>query len=263
MTVQILLGIVSNLVVHLLIALLSRRVRNPVLQPVILSLIAASALTLSFLIGNKDALLPKLAEIAFQTSQPLLEVASFQVDISHLSELNRQEENLGLQPGENTLAGIMFETGWATTTECSHLPNQPRSLNFDTNISNPTNVYFLLQAGYGDYYRDQDKIGLLRLWFSDGSSISEDLVLGYNIRDWNWSNPYAVSKTTALNVQPGWAGQDSAGRAGGMDILTFAIPENQRGLELRRIEVLDLSHEITQDINPCIHILAITVDYLQ
>lgn len=186
-----------------------------------------------------------------------------QIDISFLSELDAPGDNLGLLPGRNILAGVPFDNGWVATTECSHLPDQPPTLIFNTSISHPKAVYFILQTGYGDLKYNQQTIGYIKLGFSNGSSVSEDLILGYNIRDWNWGNPYAVTTTTSANVQPAWQGSNSDGTSGGMDMLTFPIPKENQQSSLTQIEIGDLSRLNSGGINPCIHLLGITAENLK
>lgn len=183
-----------------------------------------------------------------------------QIDISILSELDAPIENMGLPPGLQTLSGIDFENGWTTSTECSHLPDQPEVLVFDTSTRNSRYVYFVLQAGYGILQYEQEVIGYVNLWFEDGSRVQEYLTLGENIRDWNWRNPEAVSSITSIDIIPGWESSNSEGIYGGMDILALKVPVEKQDLILTRIELGDLSRANTGGINPCIHLMGLTIE---
>jgi hypothetical protein len=209
---------------------------------------------------------PVLTDIPFSsptnTPKPIQIIEDFQtVSLESKSEMALPETNLGLAPGLNYLLDIPFETGWKFSTQCSHIPERPTIVTLNANISSPHYVYILLQAGWGSIeYRDI-QIGNIKLNFSDGSIIDTSLSLGYNIRDWSRDDPQAVTTVFSTDLQPAWEGTAPDGRLGGMDILTIRIPEKKDSLT--NIEISDVSQTTAGSMNPCIHIMAVTVKHFR
>ena len=185
------------------------------------------------------------------------------ISLQPWTELTSLETNLGLDPGLNTLLDIPFETGWTASTQCLHLPDQHEIFRFNTNLSNPISVHLLLQAGMGFTRYNGKQIGNVILSFSNGNKSATSLVLGTNIRDWAWENDLAVNTTTSPNVRPGWQGTTSDGTVGGMDILSIKIDPDLLESTLTGIEISDISQSTTNEINPCIHLVALTVEFLR
>lgn len=205
--------------------------------------------------------LPPANTVPTATTRPL--VSDYQtLSLQRWSELKSPETNLGLAPGHNYLLDIPFDTGWKASTQCSHLLNQPASFQVDTSISNPVGVYLLLQAGWGLTKYNGKQIGNVHMGFSDGNTLDIPLTLGFNIRDWAWENPAAVHTASSSTLQPAWKGYAPDGTPGGMDILTIIVPNNQSQSTLTSVRISDLSQSTTGDVNPCIHLVALTVKYL-
>jgi len=209
---------------------------------------------------------PALTNIPFSpsTSTPksIQMIEDFQtVSLESQSEMALPETNLGLASGLNYLLDIPFETGWKFSTQCSHMPERPTIVTINANISNPHYVYVLLQAGWGITAYQDIQIGNIRLNFSDGSFIDTSLSLGYNIRDWSRDDPQAVTTVFSTDLQSAWEGTAPDGRLGGMDILTIRIPEKKD--TLTNIEFSDVSQTTTGNMNPCIHVMAVTVKYFR
>jgi hypothetical protein len=205
---------------------------------------------------------PGLA-IQTETASPILGPGFLTVPLAGWSELASAQTNLGMTPGRNILNGVPFETGWTASTQCVHLPDQPEVITLDIHTANVRNVYLLLQAGWGlkQYYAQG--IGYVRLTFESGQEVTTELILGTNIRDWAWENPDAVTTYTSDNLSPAWEGVTSEGEPGGMDILTIPVPPEYSSSELLSIEIRDLSQSWEQNINPCIHLDGLTVEYAQ
>lgn len=202
-------------------------------------------------------------QVAQPTANTRLPTPHFQtLSLQHWSELTSPETNLGLAPGRNYLLGIPFDTGWKASTQCSHLPSQPESFQWETEIPNPVSVYLLLQAGWGLSRYDGERIGEVRLSFSDGSSVDTPLILGFNIRDWAWESGAAVNTVSSSTSQPAWQGNAPDGTPGGMDVLTIDVPSGQSQLTLTGVRVSDTSQSAIGEVNPCIHLVALTVEYL-
>lgn len=196
------------------------------------------------------------------TARPLTRVYK-PISIIDWSEHDSAETNLGLAPGSHTLVEIPFNTGWTATTECQHLPSQPESFEFNLSIGKPIAVHLLLQAGNAFTRFEDNQIGLIILEFSNGDRYEEPLVLGSNIRDWAWENNAAVNTASSPNLKPAWSGESPAGVTGGMDVLTIPIPPDQANSTLTKLLLIDESRTNVNDINPCIHLLALTVENLE
>jgi hypothetical protein len=198
------------------------------------------------------------------TAGPGHPVEDFQMlSLQSQSELTSPETNIGLGPGLNYLLGIPFETGWTASTQCSHLPERPAVIDLSTDVPNPVSVHLLLQTGWGMIRYADEQVGNVRLVFSDGSFFDVPLILGYNIRDWARSNPQAVTAVSSPSLRPAWEGIAPDGELGGMDVLTIEIPSEKTQLELTGVQVSDTSYTTTGDIDPCIHLVAATVEYLR
>lgn len=196
------------------------------------------------------------------TPRPLKRVYK-SISLTDWSEHDSTETNLGLSPGSHTLVDIPFNTGWTATTECQHLPSQPESFEFDLSISNPSAVHLLIQAGNAFTRYENNQIGVVVLEFSNGDRYEKPLILGSNIRDWAWENNAAVNTASSPNLKPAWSGESSAGVTGGMDVLTIPIPPDQANSTLTKLILTDQSRSNGNDINPCIHLLALTVENLE
>jgi len=196
------------------------------------------------------------------TIRPL--VQEFQtISLERWSELEAVETNLGVAPGSHNFLGVPFETGWTTSTQCEDAPGRWQSIPITTKISNPTHVYLLIQAGYAYSKFDGKQVGTVKLNFDDGSSAETPLTLGFNIRDWAWENPAAVNTASSDSLQAAVQGVTSGGTPGGMDMLTIDIPDNLLNSTLTGIEISDVTTETIGDMDPCIHLVAITVEHLR
>ena len=174
-----------------------------------------------------------------------------------------EESNLGLNAGTNNLLDISFETGWTVSTQCADRSSQPATIQLDGIFSQPINLYLLLQAGWATQQFNGKELGAVSLIFSDGEHIEVPLIVGFNIRDWSRNNPEAVSTATSSTLREAWRGITPDGTIGGIDILTIEVPNEYRRLALTSIQVADTSRVTVGSQDPCIHLLAITVEHLR
>ncbi len=183
------------------------------------------------------------------------------LDLQPYSELTSPETNLGLPPGTNTLNGIPFQNGWKVTTQCTSTSDRPVEVAVSTNIPNPIAVYVLFQAGWGITPFDGMQVGTISLYFSSGGIQVENLILGYNIRDWARNKPDAVSTISSPMVVEAWRGTLPDSVIGGMDILTIPVESAYQSDVLNRFVLSDTTLTTTGQLNPCVHLLAVTVKY--
>lgn len=167
---------------------------------------------------------------------------------------------------EQELLGIPFEIGRQINTEGCYVAANSNEIILDTSIVNPAQVFFLIQAGHGFASYESISIGHFELHFSDGRFLSQNLILGVNIRDWARRKDEAVttiSSETTVGAWEGLAGGPDAGELGGMDILRYPIPEDYRDSVLTSVRVIDTSEGnsgILSGKDPCIHLQAVTVE---
>lgn len=183
------------------------------------------------------------------------------LDLQPYSELSSPETNLGLPPGTNTLNGIPFQNGWKVTTQCTSTSDRPVEVSISANIPNPIEVYVLFQAGWGITPFNGMQVGTISLYFSNGGVQTENLVLGYNIRDWARNKPDAVSTISSSMVAEAWRGTLPDNVIGGMDILTLPVQAIYQNERLERFVLSDTTLTTTGQLNPCVHLLAVTVKY--
>jgi hypothetical protein len=198
------------------------------------------------------------------------------ISLQSQSELKAPEANLGLGQGPvnlpknslsilDPLSGkpliVPFDLGWKVSTQCEYLSSRPENVQIGVNISHPLNVYLLLQAGWGLKDYDGHRIGKVTLEFNNSNSIEIPLILGTNIRDWA-DRSTAVTNVSSSSSQLAWEGKDPNGTPGRMDILINDIPSNYWPLTLKRIQIWDESRNSIGRLDPCIHLLAVTVRHL-
>ena len=178
---------------------------------------------------------------------------------SSASTLVEPGTNLQLEPGLYELEGIPIDFDWTATTQDRDFPNVADTVEIKANIPLATEVYFLIQAGWGLSEYDQKQIGNIRLHFGNGVILEIPLILGENIRDWTrGESSVAVTTVTSPDVIPAWQGT-ALGRTGGMDLLKVSIPEQYQETALLTIEVIDTSTDTVLSLDPAIHLLAVTV----
>lgn len=182
--------------------------------------------------------------------------------------------NVGLTTDANSVKiqefldnNIPFEIGRQINTPGCPLPST-NDYQLQPNMANPKAVYFLMQAGNGISRYDGDIIGEIELQFLNNNPISQELILGFNIRDWaRDKSPSAVVMTvTSDMVEEAWqgaAGGVDSGSIGGMDVLTMEIPASHQGSTLETIILRDTTLENNGTDAPCIHLQAVTVEVME
>jgi hypothetical protein len=117
--------------------------------------------------------------------------------------------------------------------------NNGQSASVSGSWANAKAVYLLLNS-YNTYmWFDQTPIGNITITFSDGTTTSANLTVGYNIREWRIGSGYtidSVTDTTPTSTDPTyttenvWTGSAQPSMGGGsavMDMLTFTLPGNK------------------------------------
>lgn len=154
---------------------------------------------------------------------------------------------------------IPFEIGRGIST-FGCIDGSTDKIELTTNVFNPTTVFFLIQAGNASSHYAGLKLGSIRLYFSDGRSLTEELIIGHNIRDWARNFPGSVTTVTSDQAVEAWRGFAPNGREGGIDMLTIRVPETYLGATLTNLEISDTSDDAEISNNLCIHLTAVTVE---
>lgn len=177
------------------------------------------------------------------------------------SRLTEPEANLGLGPGQTTLLGLPFEHGWKISTECEiGGADRPTLIVVPVNNLSATKAHFLLQAGQGLAEFSGQKIGELVIIFANGQSFGEPLILGDNIRDWRRAMPETyVNSATSANLQEAWRGKEG-NTDGRIDLFSITLPDSLQNQLIREIQIVDTSVQTIGTTDPCIHLIAITLE---
>lgn len=242
----------------------------------LLGLAAASLFAVGVIVGPRiftqtptsTAYLPQptpTLESVIESPTPSLGIGYQMIPLQGVGSSSPEGSNLGLEAGVNNLLDIPFETGWTVTTQCADRSGLPTTALLGISVMQPRNVYFLLQAGWALKEFDGKELGsiLLDLYNGNHIEIEVPLILGYNIRDWSRNKPEAVNTATSPMLREAWRGIAPDGHTGGMDVLTIEIPEEYHNSTLTSIQINDNSITATGSENPCIHLLAVTVEYIK
>ncbi len=208
---------------------------------------------------------PTQTTLNFNTPVPSKPVYSSEYTLLSLENfIQARGANLGLNPGQPSVLNIPFDFQGTVSTQSQEFNNYPTQIPLVTNIANPTKVHLLIQAGWAFNRYSEETIGRITLNFADGQQNVTPLVLGENIRDWTRTDTNAVSSFTSKNLQPAIEATVSANdpRLGGIDVLTIPIPEQYHSSILNKIVVEDTSGITAGSMDPCIHLLGVTVEWL-
>ncbi len=186
-----------------------------------------------------------------------------QVSLEKISVIDAPEINLDLPIGEHLFQDVPFDTGWKFSTHCTTNPvRYPTEAQLFTAFSDLKSIHFLIQGGQIKLSDEGKAIGNIRLEFDSGDSILEPLIAGFNIRDWHVDDGRFLEVASAEDrLQNAWIGPwNSAGDEGRIDMLTIDIPERLNQETLVSIELEDSSLATAGAIDPCLHLIALTIE---
>ena len=164
--------------------------------------------------------------------------------------------------GDVTLEGVLFDLPGgqnSVTTQAEPLPDNPTLLTIPLQIDRPQRVHLLLTGGdlYSEYLNR--RLGSVRLRFASGATQDEQLVAGYNLREWKLRDQTTVATTTAPNVREVWRTPSDDGGTGIIDMLTIEIASDEQSSTLVSVEVVDTSVQDTGSLDPAINLIGLTV----
>lgn len=212
---------------------------------------------------------PTITPTVAPTQTPVPKYKFTPVSLLRVTELDSCEEvNLGLKTGDQDLNEIPFVIGWKVTTQCRDRELLTTKISLTSlELHQPTHVYLLLQGGWALQRYQGKKIGRIVLEFSAGPPFTIDLILGENFRDWSPDDIESVKTVTSPNTEMVWKGFSSDpdpsihGDRGIIDMITIPLQVEYFSSTLQSITIYDDSIEewSVKDMNPCFHLLGVTV----
>jgi hypothetical protein len=118
-----------------------------------------------------------------------------------------------------TVGGVPFTLGNAYWLRYGDAP-----ASLSVNVNKPKTVYLLLNTSWTDAAFAGQTVGTVHLTFSDGTSRDTALVVGANMREWEFGAPGVVSTLTSTATVSVWQGMGQAAVGGAtatMDMLTI------------------------------------------
>lgn len=255
----------------------------PDLGKIVVALGGVAAVTLVvgggaiYLVSQIDKLIPEVptpiaqvANTATFTPEPTIEATLTPTSVEKFRTIGLdyefaeyRENNLGLPAGEAEFLGIPFEVGYQLNTKCEVTEDRSDYYRiYNINLENPLSVNLLIQAGNAFVRYEGEDIGEVILKFTDMDDYVVPLTLGYNIRD--WARERAINYVLTENspdLYPVQEGTAPDGRLGGIDLLKIDIPDKYLDSILYGIEFRDTA-PTEGNTSPCIHILGVTIEYL-
>jgi hypothetical protein len=116
-----------------------------------------------------------------------------------------------------------------------------QSVSFTGSFAGVKGAYLLLNSSNSYLYYAGSVVGQVVLTFSDGTTLSTDLVEGTNIREWRTSAGATVNTVTAgAGSTQAWTGTAQAGMGGGTAVIDMlGIPVATAGKTLTTVTVND------------------------
>lgn len=156
----------------------------------------------------------------------------------------------GLIPGRLLMGGVFFEIpigdvsrnkfnmiNWGCTRD--------ETIRLPQGVSGVRAVYVLINSN-NTFERDRGKlIGKIELQFDAANTVSVNLVVGENIREWCIGHPGTLATVTDRNSVEVWRGSSIRGgrvdAVAVIDMLKIEVPERYRNKELAAIRIVDKS----------------------
>jgi LysM domain-containing protein len=136
-----------------------------------------------------------------------------------------------------TSTGVPFTLGNAYWL---HSGEQPASLTM--NYDKPVAVYLLINTSWTDAAFAGKTVGTVHLTYSDGTSRDTALVVGANIREWEYGVSWTANTLSSSSTASVWQGQGQAAQGGAMgtiDMLTISAIPTSPAAHLTGVTVSD------------------------
>jgi len=145
-------------------------------------------------------------------------------------------------------------------THAGPLPTYPQRVILNTETNFVKEIYILINGGNVWKNNLGEIIGKIDLSFSDESTLSTNIKIGFNLRDWILNSSLFVHTTSSPNIKEVWRGTTSNGSGPVVvDMLKINIPSLYQKKTLKLIDIQDQSLEIIQNADPALQIFAITI----
>jgi hypothetical protein len=121
-----------------------------------------------------------------------------------------------------------------------HYGDAPVSLSM--NYDKPLAVYLLLNTSWTDAAFAGKTVGTVHLTFSDGTSKDTALVVGANIREWEYGVSWTANTLSSTSTASVWQGQGQAAQGGALgtiDMLTISAIPTSPSAHLTGVTVSD------------------------
>ena len=118
-----------------------------------------------------------------------------------------------------------------------HATNIERSKEITPGATNVDRLFLLLTSGNAlritdNVEFDGNQIGYVEIFFKDGDTHKEPLMLGRNIRDWSYQNPDVVQSISSPNATQVWRDPSDVAT---IDMLTIPIPASPQNIQYVQI----------------------------
>jgi len=146
----------------------------------------------------------------------------------------------------NPPASLLTSTGVPFTLSNAywlHYGDAPASLSM--NYAKPQTVYLLLNTSWTDGAFAGQTVGTVHLTYSDGTSKDTALVVGANIREWEFGVSWTAHTLSSSSTVPVWQGQGQAAQGGAMgtiDMLTISATPASPSAHLTGVRVSDTNN---------------------
>jgi hypothetical protein len=166
-------------------------------------------------------------------------------------------------PFQIPLAAIIFDTN-AHTRYSFHREDGSKEieLRHSTAVANVKKVHVLINSGNSKKVYADQKVGEIRLLFSNVHPMSTDLILGYNIREWAVGNQGDyVRELSAPTIRMAWQGMNKQGVNAVIDHLEIVVPDGIRNAILEKIIFVHRpTRHATDSLGVQYLVLAVTIE---
>ncbi|MBN1376021.1 MAG: J domain-containing protein [Dehalococcoidia bacterium] len=181
-----------------------------------------------------------------------------EIDLSSISNFTTRIN--GLPSGFQTFNGIPFYIAenqiFMTQYGSASLPDEG---SISVSISNPLNVFILINTT--DTYQQflNKQAGKVTLVFDNNASQEIYLIVGQNIREYTTDSP-TVQTVSEPSTLMAWQGGTNPAFL--IDMLTIPVSTNNQSRTLKQIVITDVSDTMTDSSNPGLIIWALTVSHV-
>ncbi len=182
-----------------------------------------------------------MAPAAAQTAQPAPVPTTVYAPLA-LSQATVARTTFYVTPPASLLTsgGVPFTLGNAYWLHYGDAP-ATATMNYDK----PLAVYLLLNTSWTDGTFAGQTVGTVHLTYSDGTAKDTALVVGANIREWEYGVSWTANTLSSSSTASVWQGQGQAAQGGAMgtiDMLTISVIPTSPSAHLTAVTVSDTNN---------------------